>query len=63
MGELDALLTTEVRNGTGLLRTERLVFLGGLTPAAGVAPLPIRSMTLRLPRCFNEQQKAEPGCR
>jgi filamentous hemagglutinin family protein len=61
--ELDAMLAADVRDGTGLLRTERLVLLGGMTPAQVAAPLQFRTFSVRLPRCADEQQKAQPGCR
>ncbi|HEX7890013.1 MAG TPA: autotransporter-associated beta strand repeat-containing protein [Ramlibacter sp.] len=61
--QVDALIATDVRNAAGLLHTERLVFFGRLTPSAVAAPLSFRTLSIRLPRCFSEQQKAEPGCR
>ena len=60
---VDALLAADVRNGTGLLRTERLVFVGGLRPESALGPAPFRASAIRLPRCVDEQKNAQPGCR
>jgi hypothetical protein len=60
---VDALLAADVRNGTGLLRTERLVLVGGLRPESALGPAPFRAAAIRLPRCVDEQKNAQPGCR